>query len=427
MIAWQPIVGRLYRYATSWGSSSGEMTFKLEPVTIHDVEHKPEKRSRTLKHLIKANHINHSILYHHMQFSNHTPHILCSAYLLGANEDQLHHIYDEESKVLEEWHDSPAEISHDDWRLFLGKREYQRAYVDFFEDELALKHDYDWKTVAREFLFEGKSPLINCAISNVGHPLIHLGYAFEMDNREIGMEALGMLASEYCYYHKYSDDPTYTKPSPNPSPSIRTLIDRLASDSRFDNLFTEPGAGNLHAIFSTHEALTLEYWNSWTITEPLKQFEESQEVAMQLLTHTISSSHGYDFFLCHLLTTSHAVRILLPSIPPRFQLSVVRQWWLLTIAVYIAQLRPKINDMAVRLLSEKEQEGKSWKYVEHKAITHQRFSTDAHYVKAIRAMKEAAMTWGDAKGQYLSSAVGFADGFDGWSGFGTRDTSEFVY
>ena len=166
MIAWQPIAQRLYKYATTWGSSSSQSTFDLEPVTVHDVEHLPEKRSRTLKHLLKANHINHSILYHHLQFSNHTPHILCSAYLLGANEDQLHHIYDEESKELEEWQDSPAEISHDDWRLFLGKREYQRAYVDFFEDELALKHDYDWKTVAMEFLFEGKTPLINCAISN---------------------------------------------------------------------------------------------------------------------------------------------------------------------------------------------------------------------------------------------------------------------
>lgn len=166
MIAWQPIANRLYKYATSWGSSSSHPTFGLEPVAIHDVEHKPEKRPRTLKHLIKANHINHSILYHNLQFSNHTPHILCSSYLLGANEDQLHHIYDEESKELEEWHDSPAEISHEDWRLYLGKREYQRAYVDFFEDELALKHDYDWKTVAREFLFEGKNPLISCAISN---------------------------------------------------------------------------------------------------------------------------------------------------------------------------------------------------------------------------------------------------------------------
>ena len=258
----------------------------------------------------------------------------------------------------------------------------------------------------------------------VGHPLIHLGYAFEMDNCEIAMEALGMYASEYCYYHKYSDDPSYTKPAPNPTSSIRELIDRLASDKRFDGLFDQPGGGNLHAIFNTHEALTLEYWNSWTITDPHKQFEESQEVAMQLLTHTLSKTHGYGFFLCHILTTSHAIRILLPYIPPKFQMTVVRQWWLLTVAVYIAQLRPAINEDAVKVLAEGSD--KTWKYLEHKAITGDH-RTDAHYVKAIRAMKEAASTWGDADRKYLSAAVGFADGFHGWSGFGSKMSTELVH
>jgi hypothetical protein len=37
---------------------------------------------------------------------------------------------------------------------------------------------------------------------------------------------------------------------------------------------------------------------------------------------------------------------------------------------------------------------------------------------AIRAMKEAASTWGDADRQYLSAAVRFTDEFNGWSGFG---------
>lgn len=170
MIAWEPIVRRLYNYATRWNFGTYE-TINLQPVVVHDVESLPEKRSRTLKHLLKANHVNYAILYHHLQFTNHLPHILCSAYLLGANEQQLHEIYDNETKELEEWTDSPAEMDEHDWRLYLGNREYQRAYVDFFEDELALKHDYDWKVVANEFLFEGKNPLINCAISNCKVPL----------------------------------------------------------------------------------------------------------------------------------------------------------------------------------------------------------------------------------------------------------------
>jgi hypothetical protein len=84
---------------------------------------------------------------------------------MGANTDQLHHIYDVESKELEEWQDSPSEITEDDWREFLGDKRYQRAYTDFFEDELALKYGYDWKKVADEYLFSGKNPLINCVVT----------------------------------------------------------------------------------------------------------------------------------------------------------------------------------------------------------------------------------------------------------------------
>ena len=37
---------------------------------------------------------------------------------------------------------------------------YQRAFVDFFEDEL-VHQGYDWKSVVGDFLFSGKEPLFN--------------------------------------------------------------------------------------------------------------------------------------------------------------------------------------------------------------------------------------------------------------------------
>lgn len=161
MIAWVPVANRVYKYFTSENLDYASKSIDLPSVPIHDVETAAEKRPRTLKHLLRANHANHSIIYHNLQFHNHMPHLLGSAYLLGANFDQLQHIYDEESKQLEAWHDSPSEISDADWRDFLGDKRYQRAYVDFYEDELALKYGYDWKKVAEEYLFSGKQPLIN--------------------------------------------------------------------------------------------------------------------------------------------------------------------------------------------------------------------------------------------------------------------------
>ncbi|CAI6331567.1 unnamed protein product [Periconia digitata] len=96
----------------------------IDPVEIHNVETAADKRPRTLKHLLKANHVNHSIIYHNLTFHNHTPHILGSAYILGGTSEHLNAIYEKEDGELEPWKDSPGEISQDDWREFLGRREY---------------------------------------------------------------------------------------------------------------------------------------------------------------------------------------------------------------------------------------------------------------------------------------------------------------
>jgi hypothetical protein len=148
----------------SWllGSDESKKRIDLPSVQIQDIHSATEKLPRTLKHLLKANHHDHSIIYHKLQFDNHLPHILCSAYLLGADTAHLNHIYEVESKQLEPWKESPGEISEDDWRDFLGKKEYQRAFVQFFGDvQSSYNYGYDWKKVVERFMFQGDQPLVN--------------------------------------------------------------------------------------------------------------------------------------------------------------------------------------------------------------------------------------------------------------------------
>ena len=85
----------------------------------------------------------------------------------------------------------------------------------------------------------------------------------------------------------------------------------------------------------------------------------------------------------------------------------------MTIAYYIAQLRPEINLDVVRRTDLK---SRDWAWVDKQAISGQH-ALDAHYVKGLRAMKEAAKTWGDDDSFYLKAAVQFGEGFDGWGGF----------
>lgn len=410
-----------YIYSSLVGSSAHQ-AIPLEPVEVHSVETNPEKRPRTLKHLLKANHVNHSILYHSLRYHNHLPHLLGSAYILGASPSQLHTIYDEEAKELEPWTDSPEEVTDGDWRDFLGDRTYQRGFIDFFEDHLATrKANWEWKKVVEEFMFtpeDDGAPLINNVIAGLGHPLIHLGYAYEIDSKEIALEALAMAATQYNFMHKYLDDPKYTRSPPKggfSSTSPMEILNKIRGDNRFDGLFDKhQGTGNIEVLFDEHEDLVLEYWNAWNVADdPASRFRESQEAATALLAATVPpGAHSYNFLLVHLLTTSHSVRILLPFIPAKFHLSLVRQWWLFALSVYIAELRPKIDPDYVPW-----PEGastKTWAYVEDKALN-SRWATDAHFVKAARAMKEAAGTWGDVHERYLASAVRFVDDFEGWT------------
>ncbi|KAM0329847.1 hypothetical protein ACHAQA_004012 [Verticillium albo-atrum] len=408
-LSYVPIIGRLVADADS-GSVDRFRTIDIPPVEVHSVETDPEKRARCLKHLLKANHVNHSIVYHNLQFDNHAAHILSSAYLFGATENQLHSIYETVSKELEPWQDSPAEVIEEDWQEFLGDKRYQRAYVDFFEDALALQFKYDWKTVMEHYLLRGDQPLVHGLIGGLGHPLIHLGYAYEMNSKEIAIEALALSCVQYNYLHKYLDEEKYTKPSPVNSDSPLTILTMIARDARFDGLFKAPGFDNLDLLFGKHEDLVLEYWNALIVHNPKRLFEKSQEVAVALLVATVRpGTHAYNFFNVHLLTTSHAVRILLPVLPARLHVPLVREWWLLTVAVYIAMGRPAIDEDNVQPVTQ----GRGWAHVEHEALN-SKFASDAHYVKAIRAMREAARTWGDVHERYLASAVTFVDNFQGW-------------
>lgn len=200
------------------------------------------------------------------------------------------------------------------------------------------------------------------------------------------MEALGLVCIEYNFLHKYLDDKSYTKPSTFRSGSPLELITKLAKDDRFNSLPKNSSVDDMEEIFTEHEALVLEYWNAWVIDDPLKQFELSQEAAVALLVATVRpGTHAFDFLLVHLLTTSHAVRVLLPFFPENYRITLVREWWLLVLAIFILKGRPLPDPDNV----DHELKGKTWKYVEDKALN-SAWSKDAHFVKGKNSAKNSS-------------------------------------
>lgn len=47
----------------------------------------------------------------------------------------------------------------------LTRDRYQKAFVDFFEDEL-VRFSYDWKQVVAEYLFTGEQPVFNAIMAD---------------------------------------------------------------------------------------------------------------------------------------------------------------------------------------------------------------------------------------------------------------------
>lgn len=229
------------------------------------------------------------------------------------------------------------------------------------------------------------------------------------------MEALSLTAACYSPLHKYLDDPTYSLPEPSyRSNSLLEILNRVRLDKRFDGLFSSPGNDNVDIVFRTQEATLLDHWNALEITDPLSQFRESQELAAAILVASHArKSDKYDFFLVHVLTTSHAIRILLPLVPAQFQIPLVRQWWLVTVAIYVSQLRPELD---LDRIKSYDLTGREWDWAEGMGVKGM-YAFDSHYVKGIRALREAARTWGDPEEFYLKAAVKFAEEFDGWGGF----------
>ncbi|KAJ6146083.1 hypothetical protein N7497_008065 [Penicillium chrysogenum] len=367
-------------------SSSPARAIDLPPVRVHETDTAQDKPARAFKHLLKLNHVENS-LFDCRNFPNQLIHLLSSSFLQGADADTLGRIYEKEVSDLVKWKESPAEITILDWRGHLGCRKFDRAFVDFFEDEM-VRLSYDWKEVVAEYLFTDKEPMFDSIMASLGLPLIHLalwGGPKHSENKE-------------SYESK----------------SLFAILDLVRKDEDLDGLFPTPGSDNLDTLFVSRNAALLNHWKAWKIENPIEQFRESQELAAALLVGTAAddSPGHYDWFFALNLATSHAVRVVLPFIPPQFQISLLRQWWLICVGIYVAQLRPEIRMDQIR---DYDLNGKDWEWVAENAVNGE-FSSNVQFVRTTRALKELASTWGDSDSFFLKAAVRFVTEFKHWRG-----------
>ncbi|KIX07444.1 uncharacterized protein Z518_02097 [Rhinocladiella mackenziei CBS 650.93] len=389
---------------------------ELGPAPTSDVYKMSDQRTQTLQKLLEKGHVTVAPLRNpQLILHSHLPHLLGSAFVLGADSQQLIATYEHDVKSLvdiDETFVRGDKISKGNWRQFLREKSYTVAYVDFFDDEVR-KNNGDWEKVVQEYLYTGSEPLINGFCGGLGHPFIHLAYGYEFRIPEVVTEALSLGCTEYVQCSHLLDNPPPI-PSPYKTSDLAEVIRRVKKDERFDGIVEMPGTVNFGIVLQNRFEAFMEHWNAWEINDPIPQFEHCCDLSVLLALSTSYGEGKYDFFYAHIMTVAHAIRVLWHHFPSDRRVSILRQYGFFTILVYILQKRLPFEMREIEAVATV---NRDWTWVSETALKH-RWALDDHFFKVVRATKAFAETYGEKDGYYLKAAVKYLTEFNGWEGFG---------
>jgi hypothetical protein len=260
--------------------------------------------------LLKDNFEQYQVLWNERKYHSHNADHLgaLALALLGASDEQLKDIYESTMRhYTDKYEPSPHEITEDNWRSSIGDTRFCLAYRDFFNKELPTQGD--WKKKFFELLLDSanESPLIDAALCGLIHPIIHIGYAVELDNRPVACEALTMTA--VCS-DSLREMTTKLKPPTNGKKGALQVMKELRLDDYAPNL-DEPFQLNL---VLSHKSLLISHYNDWQMPADLnKAIEELFDMTVYIYAATHKPDQiDSDFVLLRLLTGMNAIRKVRP-------------------------------------------------------------------------------------------------------------------
>jgi hypothetical protein len=233
-------------------------------------------------------------------------------------------------------------------------------------------------------------------------PLIHLAYALELSSQTLALEALAMTC---CLLDTQDRFITETKYSSRSAPLVSTspivIFNQISHDKRLDgiSMSTNQDASQLN-LPSEHEDVVLAYWNALEFEDITNQFQEMQRLAVALAVSLKKSGSNQILLSRNLLHSSRAVRVLLPLMPARFRIPLIRQWWLLAITAYLSHGR--VESATERIVGV-DDKNNDWKDVEARAQSHG--MQNAYHLGDMVSIKQMAETWGDPDRYYLKAAL----------------------
>ncbi|KAF4944292.1 hypothetical protein FSARC_14713 [Fusarium sarcochroum] len=172
----------------------------------------------------------------------------------------------------------------------------------------------------------------------------------------------------------------------------------------------------LHVILQhlLNRYTTIEHWNAWQFSDAATAMEHICDVSVLVAIGSGYPECKHDFFYAHVMTAAHAFRVLLPNFPQERHHSLLRQYGLYAILIYVLQFR---LDVSADKIDSFDLAGRDWNWVTEKAVEN-KWALDDHFFKVVHGIKSFKDLYGEKDGFYLKAAVKFVSEFNGWEGFG---------
>jgi Questin oxidase-like len=159
----------------------------------------------------------------------------------------------------------------------------------------------------------------------------------------------------------------------------------------------------------------LSYYHRWEFTDD-NDLDAIIEQLVDVSIYIYGATHKpdeilFDFFLLHLVTAMHAIRIFRIHMKDRTLVErMLQQYVFFALCLYTCQLRPMIDE---RLIDNYpiDMSTKNWTYVIERTLTTAMIH-DVHAVKIIRVLRDADTIYGHKDGFYLRTAVKTVDHYN---------------
>ncbi|KAI8869034.1 hypothetical protein GQ42DRAFT_163710 [Ramicandelaber brevisporus] len=373
----------------------------------------------TLNKLLQTNDAKNSIFFVNF-FANHKVHWLCSLYELGASSERLEAAYQFRLFRLEPVRPTTIPEHHIllDAEVSALKGEY--SHETYSNVRASIIRELTTKTF--EEVFDAHVPkLIPGLLGEAIHPLIHLGYACEFNDKSTLAQALAYSVMGYYPTGELVDTLPASATSASAEGGKRAfeIIAEVAAKDRHV-IPKKPGSigffdDNIDMLFEAHGDEVKALFSKWVLPVDAAGNVNVDAALKELAIATVYAYAGPalnitnnrpQFFVSHPVNAIQSARAILPHLKNEAdKVRLLKVLWLATLGVYmvlgshdrisfgnITEYVPQLSlqDAQVSSLVDSDDEEARWAPILKIALE----ANEVHVVKTVRAMLENERAWG---------------------------------